>query len=565
MSVLGRAFGRKTGAKGTGLSPVTAGAILLVLVVVLTYLGFTKTIPFRHHFQINAVFNSSNLLKPNSPVRIAGVEVGKVASVKAVGKGLRTAMVTMQIYDNGRPIHTDATAKIRPRIFLEGNFFVDMTAGSPTAPILEDGGTIPVAQTAIPVQLDQVLAILKADTREDLRRTLAELGSAYGAGFGRALNQSFEFQPAAFRYNSIVNEALIGQGPHDLSQFIRDSATVAAAIDRSPRQLKGLLTDFNSTAAALADVQGSLRATFRELPTTLTTAKPTLDDLNAAFPDVRRLARGALPGVRTTGPTIDLLLPLVEQLRGLVSPGELQGFSADLRNTVPGLSRVATDSVPLLRKVREASSCQNEVILPWTKDKIQDPDFPTTGQVYQEAVKFLPGLAGESRSFDANGQWFKVLGGGGLETFTLGGPGSQLFGTSLFPFLGTNPPKPQGRPPLRPNVPCETQERPDLRTIPGRGPKKVPIPLTPLIRERQAKAALVAIDSLRAQLLTAGSKLKVFDLNGKLPKTAADRSSKGAGGKAKANAKGAGGQGAGGQGAGKAQPLAGQGAGGGTP
>ena len=48
----------------------------------------------------------------------------------------------MQIHDNGLPLHTDATAKIRPRIFLEGNFFVDLKPGSPSAPKLDDGDTI---------------------------------------------------------------------------------------------------------------------------------------------------------------------------------------------------------------------------------------------------------------------------------------------------------------------------------------------------------------------------------------------------------------------------------------
>ena len=44
------------------------------------------------------------------------------------------AVVTMEIKDNGPPIHKDATLKIRPRLFLEGNFFVDMTTGTPGRP-----------------------------------------------------------------------------------------------------------------------------------------------------------------------------------------------------------------------------------------------------------------------------------------------------------------------------------------------------------------------------------------------------------------------------------------------
>ena len=50
--------------------------------------------------------------------------------------------VTMAIDDEGLPIHKDATAKIRSRIFLEGNFFVDLKPGTPSAPNVDDGDTI---------------------------------------------------------------------------------------------------------------------------------------------------------------------------------------------------------------------------------------------------------------------------------------------------------------------------------------------------------------------------------------------------------------------------------------
>ncbi len=63
--------------------------------------------------------------------------------------------------------------KVRPRIFLEGNFFVDVNPGSPSAPVVNDGDTIPVNQTSAPVQLGQVLETLQSDTREDLQILLA--------------------------------------------------------------------------------------------------------------------------------------------------------------------------------------------------------------------------------------------------------------------------------------------------------------------------------------------------------------------------------------------------------
>ena len=114
-------------------------------------------------------------------MRIAGVEVGKVKSVEAE-EGTDAAVVVLQINDEGLPLHTDATAKIRPRIFLEGNFFVDLKPGSPEAPELEDGDTIKVTQTATPVQLDEVLTALQSDTRQDLKDLLDGLAVALDLG-----------------------------------------------------------------------------------------------------------------------------------------------------------------------------------------------------------------------------------------------------------------------------------------------------------------------------------------------------------------------------------------------
>ncbi len=108
------------------VSNVAAAVIFLVVLIPLLYLGFTKHVPFVHHYTIKAAFRTANNVKPGSPVRIAGVNVGKVTDVSAMGGGRGGAYVTMQISDKGRPVHTDATAKIRPRIFLEGNFFVDL-------------------------------------------------------------------------------------------------------------------------------------------------------------------------------------------------------------------------------------------------------------------------------------------------------------------------------------------------------------------------------------------------------------------------------------------------------
>ena len=187
----------------------TLGLIALAVVLVLVFLGFTKDIPFTSPYQVNAVFESANSVRPGSPVRIAGVEVGKVKEVKP-SEGSDAAVLVMQIDDDGRPIHADATAKIRPRIFLEGNFFVDLETGSPDAPELEDGGTLKVTQTATPVQLDEVLTALQSDTREDLKDLLeafaVALDSEPTAAEDRASHPMARGETAAESFNDAYDD-----------------------------------------------------------------------------------------------------------------------------------------------------------------------------------------------------------------------------------------------------------------------------------------------------------------------------------------------------------------------
>ena len=165
------------------ISPFRAGAIAIVVVALAAYFAFAKHVPFlTHHYQLKAVFQNATNLRTNSPVRIAGVNVGTVTNVKTYkdqnGTATGAALVTMSLNNNGLPIHSDATLKIRPKLFLEGNFFVQLSPGSPTGSDLKSGSTIPVTQTSAPVQIDQVLTSLQSNTRENLRVLVQGYGNA---------------------------------------------------------------------------------------------------------------------------------------------------------------------------------------------------------------------------------------------------------------------------------------------------------------------------------------------------------------------------------------------------
>jgi phospholipid/cholesterol/gamma-HCH transport system substrate-binding protein len=492
------------------MRPWVVGLVAVVVIVVATFLGFAKDVPFLNEpYEIRAAFRDASGLDPGSPVRIAGVDVGEVTKVEHTEPGSESVTATMAIRDRGRPVHADARARIRPRIFLEGNFFVDLQPGTPEAGELDDGGTLPASQTANPVQLGEILRALKSDTRRSLQLTLRGLGDAQRAGAGRALNRTLEFQAPAYKYSAIVSEALLGRRPGDLGRWIRDAGVVSAALDAHRAQLRSLVTDFNATAAALADRDDELRRAIAALSGALEEAMPALADLNAALPDVRRFAEASLPAVRSTPGAVDATVPLLRQLRALVAEDELQGLAADLRRAIPPLTAVARETVPVLEHGRELAGCATSVLVPFGNDRLPDPSFPATGPVHEELAKPFPGLAGESRSFDANGQWFKVLGGGGLETVDLGG---NLFGTVTDPNIGVRPAPDRTRPPLRPDVPCELQERPDLAARAGEPPPRIDTRRdSKAVRDRAAKVRALATAVLQAQLRLDGEDLTVRD------------------------------------------------------
>ena len=436
------------------------GLVAAIAAALIAFFAYTKDNPFDNPYEVKAAFAELGQLRPNSPVRIAGVNVGKVKSIEG-GPGT-SSIVTMEIKPQGLPLRRDAQAKVRPRIFLEGNYFVDLKPGTPAAKAMRDGDMIPVQQTAAPVQFGQLLEALQSDTREDLRTVLQEYGKAVSGEGGRGFNRSIKYWKPAFQSTAVVNDATRGMLEHDLSNYLRGARRVAAGLDRDPERLKSLITDFAAVAGALASEQDNLSAAIDELPTTLRNGYAAFGALREAFPSVRRLAPELEETARTSGPALDATYPLVRELRGLVRKSELQGLVRDLRPTVPSLVELNRGGVKLQEQTRALGSCNNLVIHDWNEEKVPDPNFKSSGPVYQAASKQFTGLAAESRSFDANGQYVRSY-ANNANYATLLGDGRMYL--SELPFQGVNPPRKRGGPPAyRPDVPCETQERPDLRS-----------------------------------------------------------------------------------------------------
>jgi hypothetical protein len=313
-----------------------------------------------------------------------------------------------------------------------------------------------MTRTAAPVQLGQVLATLQSDTRSDLKTLLSEYsGGLEGAG-ARGFNRSIRYWEDAYRGTALANDAALGLDPsRDLRRVLTGQGKTFAALARDERALKGLVTNFNVTAGAFARENEALAAAIPALRDVLRVGHPALGSLNAALPSLRVFARDALPGVRSTAPTLARTLPFMRQLRALVGPAELRGLARELRRRVPGLTRLSLRSVPLLARGRAVGACTNAVLAPFFQSRIPDPDFPANSnqRVVNQMQRSFVGLAGESRLFDANPPYYRIqiVSRHGLTRVRPGVP----------PDGGFAPP------PHRPDVPCETQEPPDLNAPGG--------------------------------------------------------------------------------------------------
>jgi phospholipid/cholesterol/gamma-HCH transport system substrate-binding protein len=475
-------------------NPLRFGIIFLLVLAIVVYFGFTKHVPFKHGFRLNGEFNSVVNIRPKSPVRIAGVPVGKVSSIRRSGN---TGLVTMEIEGKGLPIHEDATLKIRPRIFLEGNWFVELQPGSPSARTLSSGATIPVTQTSDPVQLDQVLDALNTDTRANLQTFLIEYGNALtqkpnaeedaeqapevrGLNAAQALNQAYQRGPEALRDSTIVGQAVGGTETHDLSKLFASIEKVTAQLDIHEQQLGELFGHFNTFLGSLAAQAPSLRTAVAELPEALHGADHGFAELEHAAPSIRTFALDIVPGVEAIPATTSAAFPWIEQAQAALTPNELGGVAAGLRTAAPTVARLTAELSPLQKQTDQFSQCLSKVFYPAGNTVLQDGANTSGAEDYKEFWYAMAGLAGIGQNFDGNGAAGRFI-AGGSGTAVLSPPasivkpnppvgGTRLIAQTRLAPEGTSPRFPGSEPPYKPLVPCYTQTLPNFNGPLAHGP-----------------------------------------------------------------------------------------------
>ena len=144
----------------------------------------------------------------------------------------------MQIKDEGLPIKQDAQLKIRHRLFLEGNYFVDLQPGHARRARAR-GRRHGARRTRPPRRCSSARCSPRCsrETREDLRTFLREYSScAQGRGRARASTRRSSTGRTRTATRSQVNDATLGQKRHDLGRVLeRPGPGVRRAVEQRGR------------------------------------------------------------------------------------------------------------------------------------------------------------------------------------------------------------------------------------------------------------------------------------------------------------------------------------------
>jgi len=465
--------------QNTGMSLRKAGLVGIIVISVLVYFAFTKNIPFTNGYQVNAYFTNAANIQPKAPVRIAGVNVGTVASVER-GDG-STTKVVMNLDEKALPVRQDASARIRFRIFLEGNPFIDLSPGTPGSPDIKSGGNIPVAQTAGPVQLDQVLSSINSDARKGLENVFTEIGTALNTKGtpeenktqdpdvrdltgAQALNRAFRYGPEGFKGGARVFDALIGYNDDDQLKILRGFRDFNSAINDRETQIVPLIADFATTMGAFADDEVALAAATKQFSRLAYTSEPTLRQLNALLPQLTQWSNTIAPQLDEIPETVRAGIPWIEQTNLLFGPKEL-GVTAPLaQSTIESFAKSQAGAQKLLPQLDNIAKCWNKNWFPTLNTVVPDGSNTSGKENYKEFWYSLVGWNSASQNYSSTGPYLR-LGTGTQEEIT--SPSGTLYGNTALPENGISPKLPKTNPSFQTKTPCYKNARPNLAPTPG--------------------------------------------------------------------------------------------------
>ncbi|AUH67106.1 MCE family protein [Gordonia sp. PS3] len=288
---------------------IIAGVVVLVLLAVGVFLGVQKATTRT----ITAYFPSVSGLYSGDPVRVIGVNIGKVSSIETRRGDVK---VTMRI-DDDTPIPADARAVIVAQSLVSGRF-IQLTPVYDKGAKLQDGDSIPMERTAVPMEWD------------DVKKQLDELTKAVGP-------HGAEPGTAADAIN-VMDKNLSGNG-QAIADSIKQMSTVMGTLSDNRDDVFATIKSLQKLTDALSTSHEQLVQFNGRMASVSSVLEGSSDDLGDAMTNLNE-AVGELEGFLGTNSgvvtsTMSKLAQLTgtlkrkdEQLRGLLhsAPNQLANF-----------------------------------------------------------------------------------------------------------------------------------------------------------------------------------------------------------------------------------------------
>jgi len=264
---------------------VVVVASLAILAFAILSIGGGGSTIFRSRYQVKALMNDVNGLKPGSPVRVGGVEVGTVTRVDFGAEGSGMVEVTMTLDRRVRERVTTESRATLGSLGLLGEKAVDIAAATAGPPV-EDGGYLAAASE------DPFKGLLTdaSFSTAHLRRILSRMDAGEGL-IGKALRDEELYDrmtDVSVRLQGVLTRLESEEGPlgrlmndEEMSRSLAESAgsvaRITAGIDGGEgalgaltrdeelgRELKGLTASLHEVAGRLARGEGAAGRLLRD-------------------------------------------------------------------------------------------------------------------------------------------------------------------------------------------------------------------------------------------------------------------------------------------------------------
>ncbi|HWE34775.1 MAG TPA: MlaD family protein, partial [Solirubrobacteraceae bacterium] len=178
-------------------NPVLIGAVTTLAVLVAVFLAYNSNagLPFVPTRQLKLDLSDGSDLVVNNDVREGGYLIGRISEIKPVmlrQTGAVGAQLTLQINQSAGPVPIDSRATVLSKSVL-GLKYLDLIKGN-SRHTYQDGATMDINHTTVPVQIDQVFNMFNTPTRTAIQQDLVGFGDTFAAR-GSAFNDTVASLP----------------------------------------------------------------------------------------------------------------------------------------------------------------------------------------------------------------------------------------------------------------------------------------------------------------------------------------------------------------------------------